>query len=186
MVQHWANIVFYLHHHNILKILEAKSNSKIGNMWVPVVKYKFKWATGLFVKVPLPFTPEFGVRFPVSAVWKKQKCFFPIHIQYCGEPPWPRGSVLGLRPPGLEFRIVCLEDSVISFISPSSGEDVHKGDLKPDSFNFICHSVETREARRSMWDRHSVKRSDGTGYPFWMTTLWKRCFMRPPPHTSLY
>ena len=40
--------------------------------------------------------------------------------QYCGEPPWPRGSVLGLRPPGLEFRILCLEDSVISIISPSS------------------------------------------------------------------
>ena len=39
----------------------------------------------------------------------------------CGEPPWPRGSVLGLRPPGLEFRILCLEDSVISIISPSSG-----------------------------------------------------------------
>ena len=41
--------------------------------------------------------------------------------QYCGELPWPRGSVLGLRPPGLEFRILCLEDTVISFISPSSG-----------------------------------------------------------------
>ena len=41
--------------------------------------------------------------------------------QYCGEPPWPRGSVLGLRPPGLEFRILCLEDSVISIISPPSG-----------------------------------------------------------------
>ena len=41
--------------------------------------------------------------------------------QYCGEPPRPRGSVLGLRPPGLEFRILCLEDSVISIISPSSG-----------------------------------------------------------------
>ena len=41
--------------------------------------------------------------------------------QYCGEPPWPRGSVLGLRPPRLEFQILCLEDSVISIISPSSG-----------------------------------------------------------------
>ena len=41
--------------------------------------------------------------------------------QYCGEPPWPRGSVLGLRPPGLKFRILCLEDSVISIISQSSG-----------------------------------------------------------------
>ena len=41
--------------------------------------------------------------------------------QYSGEPPWPRGSVLGLGPPGLEFRILCLEDCVISIISPSSG-----------------------------------------------------------------
>ena len=32
--------------------------------------------------------------------------------------PYPR---VKLRPPGLEFRILCLEDSVISFISPSSG-----------------------------------------------------------------
>ena len=40
--------------------------------------------------------------------------------QYCGEPPWLR-SVLGLRPPGPEFGILCLEDSVISIISPSSG-----------------------------------------------------------------
>ena len=28
----------------------------------------------------MPFTSEFGVRFPVSAVSKKQKCFFPIHV----------------------------------------------------------------------------------------------------------
>ena len=41
--------------------------------------------------------------------------------QYCGEPPWPRGSVLGLRRPRFEFRILCLEDSGISIISPSSG-----------------------------------------------------------------
>ena len=33
----------------------------------------------------------------------------------------PQSRVLGLRPPGLEFRILCLEDSVISIISPSSG-----------------------------------------------------------------
>ena len=45
----------------------------------------------------------------------------PSFSQYCEEPPWPRCSVLGLRPPGLEFRILCLEDSVISIISPSSG-----------------------------------------------------------------
>ena len=41
--------------------------------------------------------------------------------QYCGGPPWPIGSVPGLRPPGFKFRILCLEGSVISLISPSSG-----------------------------------------------------------------
>ena len=35
-----------------------------------------------------------------------------VKIQYFGEPPWPRGSVFGLIPPGLEFRILCLEGSV--------------------------------------------------------------------------
>ena len=62
--------------------------------------------------------------------------------QYCGEPPWPRRSVFGLRPPGHAFRILCLEDSVISIISPSSGGSlaqfslyVHKGGLKPDLFH---------------------------------------------------
>ena len=32
----------------------------------------------------------------------------------------PESIVLGLKPPKLEFRILCLEDSVISIISPSS------------------------------------------------------------------
>ena len=32
-----------------------------------------------------------------------------------------RGSVLGLRPPGFEFWVLCLKGSVISLISPSSG-----------------------------------------------------------------
>ena len=40
--------------------------------------------------------------------------------------------MLGLRPPGLEFRILCLEDSVQFSLY------VHKGGLKPDSFHFIC------------------------------------------------
>ena len=44
-----------------------------------------------------------------------------VKIQYNGEHPGPRGSVLGLRPPGLEFRILWLEGCVISFISPPSG-----------------------------------------------------------------
>ena len=33
----------------------------------------------------------------------------------------PRGSVFSLKPSGFEFRTLCLEGSVISLISPSSG-----------------------------------------------------------------
>ena len=44
-----------------------------------------------------------------------------VKIQYCGEPPWSRGNVLGLTPPEYEFWILCLEGSIISFISPFSG-----------------------------------------------------------------
>ena len=61
--------------------------------------------------------PGFGGLKETKSVSSPSTC----ESQYCGEPPWPRGSVLGLRPPGLEFRILCLEDSVISIISPSSG-----------------------------------------------------------------
>ena len=42
-----------------------------------------------------------------------------VKIQYCGKPPWLSGSVLGLKPQGPEFRIMCLDYSAISFISPS-------------------------------------------------------------------
>ena len=52
--------------------------------------------------------------------------------QYCGEPLWPRGSVLGLRPPGLEFRINHLT-ILRRFSWPSLAYNyVHKGGLKPD------------------------------------------------------
>ena len=59
--------------------------------------------------------------------FKRNKIFLPrslVMIQYCEDPPLPKGSVLGLKPPGLEFRIMCLEGSVILFISPSS-DDSH-------------------------------------------------------------
>ena len=40
-----------------------------------------------------------------------------VIIQCCGEPPWPRGSVLDLRPLGYEFQIFFLEGSVFSILS---------------------------------------------------------------------
>ena len=54
------------------------------------------------------------------------------------EPPWPRGSVLGLRPPGLEFRILCLEDSVIEVLSARPSRCVD-----PDSYE--CWSKQTQD-----------------------------------------
>ena len=56
--------------------------------------------------------------------------------------------MLSLRPPGLEFRFLCLEDSVISIISNHPQEVFlaqfslygHKGGLKPDSFYFVSRS----------------------------------------------
>ena len=59
------------------------------------------WATKGWWLAPLPFTPEFGVWFPVSAVWKNISSPSTCKTYYCGEPPWPRGSVLGLRLPTL-------------------------------------------------------------------------------------
>ena len=64
------------------------------------------------------FEPHSDIKF------QRIKMFLPcllVKIEYCGEPPWPRGSVLGLRPLELEFRTMCLDGSVISFISPFSG-----------------------------------------------------------------
>ena len=68
--------------------------------------------------VPLPFTLVFGVRFPVTAVWKKQNVSSPstIKTQYCGEPPWPRCSVLDLRLQGLNFE-TCVWRAVSSHSS---------------------------------------------------------------------
>ena len=78
-----------------------------------------------------------------------------LKSQYCGEPPWPRGNVLGHRPPGLEFRILCLEDSVIPIISHPQevllaqfSLYVHKGGLKPDSFHlFSCKPISVSETQ---------------------------------------
>ena len=55
-----------------------------------------------------------------------------VKIKYWGEPPCLRGSVLGLIPPGLDFRIMCLEVSVILFVSPSSEEEEEEEEEKEE------------------------------------------------------
>ena len=95
---------------------------------------------------PLPFTPEFGVRFPVSAVWEKQIMFLPH--------PRVKVSIVGsLR----DREVACsasdlqgsnFESCVWRTVSSQSSHHpqevllaqfrlyVHKGGLKPDSFHY--------------------------------------------------
>ena len=116
--------------------------------------YPLCWAGALEKWLaPLPFTPEFGVRFPVSAVWKKQKMFLPH--------PRVKVSIVGsLR----DREVACsasdrqasnFESCVWRTVSSQSSHHpqevllaqfslyVHKGGLKPDSFHFInpCAAV---------------------------------------------
>ena len=68
-------------------------------------------------------TAAFRGSFPGLSGLKDTKMFLPhplVKLNIVGA-PWPRGSVLGLTAPRFEFRILCLEGSVISLISPSSG-----------------------------------------------------------------
>ena len=91
---------------------------------------------------------------PWPSSFKENKMFLLsslVKIQYCGEPPWQRSSVLGFRPSVLEFQILCLEGSV-----PHSSHHpqevvlvlfslyVNKGGLKPYfvSFHFAVCSAD--------------------------------------------
>ena len=70
--------------------------------------------------------------------FKETKCS--VKIQYCVEPPWPRGSVLGLYQ-GPSFEL-CVWRAVSSHypqevLLAQFSLYVHKGDLKPHSFHFI-------------------------------------------------
>ena len=68
------------------------------------------------------------------------------NTQYCGPPPWPRHSMLGLRPPGFEFRRSCVWRAVSSHSSHHPQEILlaqfslymHKSGLKPDIKNTKC------------------------------------------------
>ena len=95
---------------------------------------------------PLPFTPEFGVRFPVSAVWKKQKCFFPIHVwsQYCDrEVACSASDRQGSNFEYCVWRTVSFQSShhPQEVLPAQFSLYVHKGGLKPDSFHLSIHKM---------------------------------------------
>ena len=103
--------------------------------FVDIIKYTIKLAPGKhfvgYCKVSIALLRTFSRSFFIYwhfanwcglfFTWQALILCSLVKIQYSGEHPCPRGSVLDLRPPGPEFRILCLEGSVISFISPSSG-----------------------------------------------------------------
>ena len=96
---------------------------------------------------PLPFTPEFGVRFPVSAVWKKQIMFLPhprVKVSIVGSLRDREVACSASDRQGSNFES-CVWRTVSSQSSHHPQEVllaqfslyVHKGGLKPDSFHFI-------------------------------------------------
>ena len=99
---------------------------------------------------PLPFTPEFGVRFPVSAVWKKQM-FLPhprVKVSIVGSLRDREVACSASDRQGSNFES-CVWRTVSSQSSHHPQEAllaqfslyVHKGGLKPDSFHFISFDI---------------------------------------------
>ena len=90
----------------------------------------------------------------MNQVPKKQKVFFRslFKIQYCGEPPWPRSRCSASDRQGPNF-----ESFVWRAVSSHSSQHpqevllvqfslyVHKGGLKPDSFNFFDEILNLHE-----------------------------------------
>ena len=107
-----------------------------------------RWAGALgWWLAPLPFTPEFGVRFSVSAVWKKQKMFLPhprVKVSIVGSLRDREVACSASDRQGSNFES-CVWRTVSSQSSHHPQEVllaqfslyVHKGGLKPDSFHFI-------------------------------------------------
>ena len=96
---------------------------------------------------PLPFTPEFGVRFPDSAVWKKLKMFLPhprVKVSIVGSLRDREVTCSASDRQGSNFES-CVWRAVSSQSSHHPQEVllaqfslyVHKGGLNPDSFHFI-------------------------------------------------
>ena len=88
--------------------------------------------------------------------------------QYCGELPWPRVGVLGLRPTGLEFRILCLEDHLTilrRFSWPSLAYMCTKVALSPIHFISFCH-MSKRKNELSDAQKQASKQESHSDFTF--------------------
>ena len=96
---------------------------------------------------PLPFTPEFGVLFPVSAFERNKKMFLPhprVKVSIVGslrdrEVACSASDRQGSNFESCVWRAVSSQSShhTQEVLLPQFSLYVHKGGLKPDSFNFI-------------------------------------------------
>ena len=100
---------------------------------------------------PLPFTPEFGDQFPVSAVWKNQKMLLPyprVKVSIVGSLRGREVACSVSDRQGSNFKS-CVWRTVSSQSSHHPQEVLlayfslymHKGGLKSDSFHFVDFSV---------------------------------------------
>ena len=121
-------------------------------LWVAVARHNFKWVKNQikylserrvnhYTKLGAPPTKGEGPRVVVRTA--------AFHARVRSSFPGPGGlkkqtkiSVLGLRPPGFEFRILCLDGCVIS---PSSGGS--PGHLRNSRNQFY-----SEEAKRHHWN----------------------------------
>ena len=99
--------------------------------------------------IELPFTPEFGVRFPYSTVWKKQQMFIPhprVKVSIVGSFRDREVACSASDRQGSNFKS-CVWRTVSSQSSHPPQEAlldqfslyVHKGGLKPDLFHLLKH-----------------------------------------------
>ena len=130
---------------------------------------------GAWLKLPASkvrdggFEPDSGIQ-----ISKKQK-FLPrslVKIQYCGEAPWPRGSVLGFLPPGS-----CVWSTVSSHSSHHPREVilvkfslyVHKCGLETRSFH-LSEMVKFKTEDQS-WPPRKQNKFVNTLAGMWATPL---------------
>ena len=70
-----------------------------------------------------------------------------VKIQYCGEPPWPRGRVLGLRRESF-WKAVSSHSSHYpqEVLLAQFSLYVHKGGLKSHSFHFVPRIIKMNKS----------------------------------------
>ena len=99
-----------------------KYSTCLMRKYSPKGSYFIHWTSAVFSHIAFKWTPLayplYGKEPPRTFYVKSAMIWY----YDCGEPLWPRRSVLSFRQPGIKFQIMCLEDGVNWFISPCPRE----------------------------------------------------------------